>query len=90
MMWDPGYGYGYGGGSWIGMGFMMLFGLLFLVGVILLIVWLVRSAAGGGIGMGGGQYRAGTENACDIAKMRYARGEITKEQFEEICRALGS
>lgn len=91
MMWDPGYGYGYGGiGSWFGMGFMMLFGLLFVVGVVLLIIWLARSAGGpGGAGGGYGGYRSGTESACDIAKMRFARGEITKEQYDEICRAVG-
>lgn len=87
MMWDPGYGYGYGGGSWFGMGFMMLFGLLFTVGIVLLIVWLARTAGGGGAT--GGGHRSGTESACDIAKLRFARGEITKEQYDEICRAVG-
>lgn len=88
MMWDSGFGYG--PGSWIGMGLMMFFGLLVLIGVVLLIVWLARAAGsnGGGSG-GGGHYRSGVHEACDIARLRYARGEITREQFEEICRTVG-
>lgn len=91
MMWDGGWGYG-GGASWLGMGFMMFFGLLIMIGIVLLIVWFARSVSGGGqggwTGTGGG-HRGGTGEACDIARLRYARGEITKEQFEEICRTVG-
>lgn len=78
MMWGyPGYG------SWIGMAFMMFFGLIFLAGLALLVVWLVRS------GSHGQTMQSGTSAACDIAKQRYARGEITRDQFEEICRTVG-
>ena len=82
MMW----GYpGYGAGSWVGMIVMMFFGLVFTVGFVLLIVWLARSGLRGPEPY---QYQAGSAAACDIAKQRYARGEITKEQFDEICRTV--
>lgn len=84
MMWDGGYGWG-GMGAWFGMGVMMFFGLLVLVGVLILIVWLARS----GSTQSGGQIGSGTSAACDIAKQRYARGEITKDQFDDICRTVG-
>ena len=29
------------------------------------------------------------DNACEIARKRYAKGEITKEEYEEICETLG-
>jgi uncharacterized membrane protein len=32
----------------------------------------------------------GGRTALEIAKERYARGEITKEQFDQIKRAIGA
>jgi len=82
MMWDGASGYT-GLGSWIGVGFMMLFGLMVLAGLVLLVIWLARGQTGHPRG------DAGTQAACDIAKQRYARGEISREQFDEICRTVG-
>jgi putative membrane protein len=64
-----GYGYGYGG---------MFMGILFLVllGVaIYFIVQNVRSKDGSG---------QGNESPIDILKKRYAKGEITKEDFDRM------
>lgn len=83
---------GYGGGaSWLGLGMMLLFGLVVLVGIILLVVWIVRSG-GHSAGQSGGHVTPAppADDACAIAKVRYAKGEITKEQYDEICRTLGS
>jgi len=64
--------------GWWGLGFV--FFILFWVAVIWFIVWIVRRATGkGGPCMG-----MGTKSALDIAKERYAKGEITKEQFDQI------
>lgn len=89
MMWDSGVGTGFG--ALLAFGFMLFFGVLILVGITLLIIWLVRvmshrdeQSGGGGIGS-----HSGTATACDIAKQRYARGEIDREQYEEICRTVG-
>ena len=77
MMWSGVEGMGWG---WIGLG--MLHMLLFWVLVILGIVALTRWLAGGP----GGD---GPARASDILKARYARGEITKEQFEQMKRDIG-
>ena len=64
-------GYGYGMGY--GMGILgLIFWLLILIGLVLLIKYLWE---------GGGTRRE--ESALELLKKRYARGEISKEEFEE-------
>ena len=56
---------------------------LVIGGVVLLVVWLARS---------GGRTLSGAPSgnaALEILRTRYARGEITKEQFDAIKRDLG-
>ncbi len=72
-------GYGHMMGPWSGGIFMGLF-LLVVVGV--LIYFLVKGLGPGGFG------QTPRETALDILKRRYARGEITKEQFDEMKKDL--
>ena len=71
----------WGGFGWMFGGF---FGLIILIVIILVILWVVRQN-NGGLGLGG---RESGRNALDIARERYARGEISKAEFEEIKRNL--
>ena len=78
-----------GGWGWIGGIFMMFFWILALVAIVLLIRWLV--IAGGNrspMSHGQEQARDTAESALDIVKKRYAKGEITKEQFDLMRRDL--
>lgn len=80
------WGYGFDGGvSWLGMGLMMFFGLLVTVGIVLLLVWLVRAPSGRATGAG---MRMDADEALTVVRRRFAAGEITKEQYEEIVRTL--
>ncbi|MBI3952895.1 MAG: SHOCT domain-containing protein [Chloroflexi bacterium] len=73
--------YGMGGWGWAWMTMGMVTMLLFWGAVIALIIWAVRAVSGGA----GPRERSPLE----IAQARYARGEITKEQFEALRRDLG-
>lgn len=88
MMMGPGMmGWGWGGygfGWWgIVMGIvMLLFWVLIIGGVVWLVVSLLRQ---GGPGALGPRPRGG---ALDILRERYARGEITREQYEQMRRDI--
>jgi len=72
-------GWMYGGG-WLWMAFGFIIFVFFWGSVIWLIVWAVKK---------GSEHKASTiQSAMDIAKIRYAKGEITKEQFEQIKKDL--
>jgi len=73
MMWD------FGAGWWWGFG--GIFMILLWVGLIVLIVWGVMK-----IGKGGSD--TSKKDALDIARERYAKGEISKEEFEQIKKDL--
>ena len=66
-----------------GTGWWMVFGwlwfLIFVAAVTALVVWVVRRLAGK-------EERARKPSPLDMAKERYARGEISREEFEQIKR----
>ena len=71
------YGYGMMGSN--GMFFGLIFWIIIIVGAYLLIKYLIE------------QNKARSEkekSALDIAEVRYAEGEITEEEFEEIKKRL--
>ena len=68
MHWEYGWGMGFG---WI---FMLFFWVLVILGF----VYVIR------LGMTGAKKENSGETALDILKKRYAKGEITKEEFEKI------
>jgi len=81
MMGDwGGWGWGMGFG-WI---FMILFWALVILGILALARWLF--SGGSSSGSGGGPGRP----PLDILKERYARGEINREQYEQMRRDLES
>ena len=80
MMWNH-----FDGLVWSGPGMVheLVFWIFLISGVVALIVWIAgffhRTEA-----------RSPPERALDILKLRYAKGEIAREQFEEMKRELQS
>ncbi len=56
-------------------GFMWIFWIAIIVGIIFLVKWIVMQSRPGGQQQG--------EDSVEILKKRYARGEIDKEEFEQ-------
>ncbi len=101
--WGRGYGWGMtqapapwaGVGPWMSGGWSMM-GMMFLGPILVLVliglfvagaVWLVQSASRGE------QHPTSTsigEAPLDILKRRYAGGEISQEQFEEMRKTLAT
>ena len=77
---DHGVGHmdGWGGGwMWL----MVLWGSLMMVGFVVALVWLVRTATDGR--RTSSPEGAGIERARGILAERYARGELTTEEYHE-------
>jgi putative membrane protein len=77
MMWWP---YGYGpGGTWMVLGWvtMLLFWGLVVVGAVALVRYASARAASPRV-----------ESPLEILRRRYAAGELTREQFDQMARDI--
>ncbi len=80
MMMCPNMMGGFFGGGLgiIGMVLGFIFSALVIAGIIILIIWLVKRTGSQGT------ERISESNALEILKQRYAKGEITKNEFNAI------
>jgi uncharacterized membrane protein len=81
-----------GGGMMGGFGLIgLLFNLVVIVGIVVLVIWAVRQVSSNGQGAGLlGQLnnRSAEATPREIVAERYTRGEITREQYQEILSDL--
>jgi putative membrane protein len=80
---------GFGSLGWIGMILNLVITVGVIVGVVLLVIWAVRrlSASGQGQGFTPHQAQGGT-GPREILQARYARGEITRDEYQQVLADL--
>ena len=86
MMGHVGLG-GFGGFGMIGLILNLVLTVAVIIGVVLLVIWLVRR-----FGRNSGQIMtspSGAQSARDIAQARYARGEISREEYQQLITDIG-
>ncbi|MFT9488395.1 MAG: SHOCT domain-containing protein [Tepidibacillus sp.] len=97
--YNNGWGYGPGGGYGNGFGYGMmsgwnLTGILFLVLVGFLVYLLIKRSKQHGAFSQPSQPLAPTKatsnEAVEIAKLRYVRGEISYDEYQEIVKVINS
>lgn len=81
-------GYGmFGSLGWIGMILNLVITIGVIVGLVLLVVWAVRRMSGNSAQTG--SMNSSGPSAKEIAQARYARGEINRDEYQQILSDLG-
>jgi putative membrane protein len=76
-------GYGFGGPfSWLGMGFGIIMHVAVIALVVLTAIWVFKM-----VFRGGNQVERPSD-ALDILKQRYAKGEITDEEYGRMKKVI--
>lgn len=73
------------GMGWVGLILTLLFWVLVIYGVVALIRWIMQTASGqSSLNANDGE----SSRAMEILKERYARGEISRDEFESMKKDL--
>lgn len=92
MMWGNGFGMG---GGWLIGGLMMLLFWAAVIGLVVWAIWAFSRRQSRRVDYQNPSQVASPrapqgDPALQIAKERYARGEISREQYDEIRQTLGA
>jgi putative membrane protein len=83
------WGFRYGGGGWIMMLIVGLIAIVVFLALIALAFFALRALTRSGAGARPIGTPGGASGALAILQERYARGEITKEEYEAMRHDLG-
>jgi putative membrane protein len=78
--------YGHLGGFGFGFGFILM--IIFWALIILAVFALIRGFSGHGCWYNLGEHKHKENNVLNILKERYAKGEISREDFEKMKKDL--
>lgn len=84
------HGYGWGGLGWAGWILNLVVTLAMIVAIVLLVIWLVRQASFGSSGLAGTSTPSRAQPAArETLQARYARGEITRAEYQQMLSDIG-
>ncbi|MEJ2735401.1 MAG: SHOCT domain-containing protein [Anaerolineae bacterium] len=72
-----------GGVGWLTVLIVLILFLLLIGGAVAAVIWFARQGSGGR-SMGQGQGPRAGDDALEILRRRYARGEIDREEFQRM------
>jgi len=75
--------HGFGGMGLFGGWFGLIINLAIIVGIVILVVWAVKRFTSGNVSSG-----REAQTPREIVQARYARGEITRDQYQQILQDL--
>lgn len=85
MMGGGGMMNGFGGFGLFGGLLGLIFNLAIIIGIVILIVWAVKRFTGGTSNL---NQLSGSQSPREILQARYARGELTRDQYQQILSDL--
>lgn len=85
--WMGGTG-GMGGAGWLWMAVWWLFALVLLVLAVLAVVWLTRNLGGDRGRPPAGRQSGAVASARETLDLRYARGELSRDEYHQVRRDL--
>ncbi|GMR10821.1 MAG: hypothetical protein BMS9Abin28_1645 [Anaerolineae bacterium] len=77
---------GFGTFGWVGLILNLVITIGVIIGIVVLIIWAVRRLSADGSGSSRSEPAGATPK--EILQLRYARGEITRDQYQEILADL--
>jgi len=80
-------GYWYGSLGWIGMIINLVLSIGVIIGLVFLVIWIVKQLSNNNLGR---TLNNAAPSAVEIAKERYAKGEITREEYQKFLADLGT
>lgn len=76
----------FGNYGWIGMIINLVLTIGLIIGIVFFVIWIVKELNNNNRG----SQNKEASSAIDIAKKRYAKGEINREQFQNLLTDLGT
>lgn len=79
-------GHWFGNYGWIGMIINLVLTIGLIIGIVFFVIWIVKELNNNNRG----SQNKEASSAIDIAKKRYAKGEINREEFQNLLTDLGT